>query len=44
VQAMRQELRHVITASGGLLFEKVFRSAHGKYEIYKISDGSQSNS
>jgi 4-amino-4-deoxy-L-arabinose transferase-like glycosyltransferase len=44
VQAMRQELWHVITASGGLLFKKVFRSVHGKYEIYEINDESQSNS
>jgi hypothetical protein len=36
VSAMRQELRRVISANRGLVFEKKFMSQLGKYEIYRI--------
>jgi 4-amino-4-deoxy-L-arabinose transferase-like glycosyltransferase len=36
VRAMRRELRLVITSHEGLVFESVFKSEHGKYEIYRI--------
>jgi hypothetical protein len=36
VSAMRQELRRVISANQGLVFEKEFMSKLGKYEIYRI--------
>jgi 4-amino-4-deoxy-L-arabinose transferase-like glycosyltransferase len=36
VQAMRRELRRLITSPEGLVFESVFKSEQGKYEIYSI--------
>ena len=36
VQAMRRELRRVITSPEGLVFESVFKSEQGKYKIYRI--------
>ncbi len=36
VRAMRQELRRVITSPKGPVFQRVFKSEQGKYEIYAI--------